>query len=136
MKLIYGSLGAMLADLRARNVGAVRVASCFQSETGRTAAIPYHTSRIVVTAQLDGEMWAEFRVWVGRGIAEVAEGRMCLPEALRQRGEKLLSEVKEQIKAECFAVLEGMLAHDAAGADGYVDGGTQSGAPVAAEPAC
>ncbi len=49
---------------------------------------------------------------------------------------QLQSEVKEQIKAECFAVLEGMLAHDAAGADGYVDGGTQSGAPVAAEPAC
>ena len=121
MKVIYGSLGAMLADLREWKVEAVRVSPLIQSEPGRATGIPYHTSRILVTALLAGHIWAELRLWVGRGMGEIGEGGVRLPEALRQRGEKLLAEVKGRIEAEGFRVRDGMLAHEAEAVDGVLE---------------
>jgi hypothetical protein len=121
MKLIYGTLGAMLAELRERKVEAVRIARFIQSEAGRTTGIPWYASRIVVTAPLDGGLWAECRLSAGRGMAELAEGAVRLPEALRQRGEKLLAEVKGRVDAEGFRVLDGMLTHDSAAIDGLLE---------------
>ena len=121
MKLIYGSLGVMLAELRERKVEAVRVSPLTQSEAGRATGIPHYASRVVVTAPLDGQTWAECRLWVGRGMGEVSERGFRLPEALRERGQKLLEEAKGQIEAAGFRVLEGMLAHDADVVDGVLD---------------
>lgn len=96
MKVIYGTLGAMLAELRERKVEAVRIARFIQSEAGRTTGIPWYASRIVVTAPLGERMWAECRLSAGRGMGELAEGAVRLPEALRQHGEKLLAEVTSE----------------------------------------
>ncbi len=121
MKLIYGTLGAMLAELRERKVEAVRVSRVIQREGRRTPGIPYYTSRILVTALVDHEIWAECRLVVGRGLGELAEGAIRLPEALRQRGETLLKEVKGRMEAEGFTILEGMLSHDSAALDGLLE---------------
>jgi hypothetical protein len=121
MKLIYGTLGAMLAELRERKVEAVRLSRVVQREPGRTTGIPYYASRIVVTAPVDHDLWAECRLLVGRGLGEMVGGGTRLPEVLRQRGEKLLAEVKGRIQAEGLRVVEGMLAHDSAALDGLLE---------------
>ncbi len=121
MKLIYGTLGAMLTELRERKVEAVRVSRVIQSEVRRTPGIPSYTSRILVTAVVNDESWAECRLVVGRGLGELTEGAIRLPEALRKRGEKLLKEVKGRIEAEGFTILEGMLAHDTVALDGLLE---------------
>jgi hypothetical protein len=121
MKVIYGSLGAMLAELKGRKGEAVRVSPLIRSESDRTTGIPYHTSRILVTAELDDGCWAECRLWVGRGMDEIAEGGLRLPEALRQRGQTLLGEVRGRIEAEGFRVLDGMVAHEAEAVDGGIE---------------
>ncbi len=121
MKLVYGTLGAMLAELRERKVEVARVSRVIQREARRTAGIPSYASRILVTARLEDGIWAECRLWVGRGMGELGEGGIRLPEALRERGEKLLKEVKGRIEAEGFTVLEGMLAKDGAALDGLLE---------------
>lgn len=121
MKVVYRSLAAMLAELLERKVEALRVSPLIQSASGKTTGLPYHTSRIVVTAELDAHCWAECRLWVGRELGELAEGRMRLSEALRQRGQELLAEVTARIEAEGFRVLGGMVAHEAEAVDGVLE---------------
>ncbi|MBI4611408.1 MAG: hypothetical protein HY726_20650 [Candidatus Rokubacteria bacterium] len=121
MKLIFGTLAAMVAELVERKVEAVRIAPLVQSERGRATGVPYHTSWIVVTAELGDHAWAECRLWVGRGMGEIADGGTRLPEAIRERGEKLLAEVRSRIEAEGLRVLDGMVAHDAEAVDGGLE---------------
>jgi len=74
MKLIFDSLDALHAELKDRKVEIVRVSRAVQAEGGRPAAgIPHLTCRVIVTAALDDHVWAEWRRWAGRAIAEVSE---------------------------------------------------------------
>jgi hypothetical protein len=118
MKLIYDSLGAMLAELRDRKVEAVWVSPAIQPEPGRRRpGIPRFTSRIIVTARIDEHLWAEWRLWVGSALAELGERGPRLPEPLRLRSEHRLKDVKSRIEAEGFRTREGLLAHDSAAMD-------------------
>lgn len=120
MKVLHDSLDALLAELRARQVEAVRVSRTVHSETGqRTGAIPYLTCRVIVTAALDEHLWTEWRLWVGRSIAEVGERGLLLPESLRKRSATALTEVRCQLEDAGFRVLDGVLTHDAATMDSF-----------------
>jgi hypothetical protein len=98
MKLLFDSLDALLGELRERKVQVVRVSPSIHLESGaRTAGIPHLTSRVVVTAAIDEHLWAEWRHFVGRGLAEVSK----------------------RIDDAGFLIREGMLAHDTAAMDTF-----------------
>lgn len=62
MKIMFDSLEGLLTELRDRKVGVVRLCSAIHSDAGvRTAGIPHLTRRIVVTAAIDTDLWAEWR---------------------------------------------------------------------------
>jgi hypothetical protein len=118
MKLIFDSLDALLAELKERKVAIVRVSRAVQAEGGRPAAgIPHLTCRVIVTAALDDHVWAEWRLWVGRAIAEVSERGLHLPERLRAKGDRALAEISKRVDDASFEIREGVLTHDTASAD-------------------
>jgi hypothetical protein len=120
MKLLYDSLDAMLGELRDRRVEVMRVSRLVHCESGRpTAGIPHLTARVIVTAAVDEHLWAEWRFWVGRAIAEVSERGLLLPERLRSKSDKALADIMERVELAGFRVREGFLAHDGAGLDSF-----------------
>ena len=120
MKLLFDSLDALLAELRERKVQVVRISPCVHMETGaRTGGIPHLTSRVVVTAALDEHLWAEHRHWVGRGLADVGERGLHLPDSLRLKADRALADVSKRVDDAGFLVREGMLAHDTAAMDTF-----------------
>ncbi len=120
MKLVFDSLEGLLTELRDRKVLVVRVCSAVHSDAGaRTGGIPYLTRRIVVTATLDAELWAEWRYYVGRGVAEVGERGLHLSEALTRRGDEMLGTITKRIDDAGFSIREGMLAHDTVAIDNF-----------------
>src|SRR5574341_791447 len=124
MKLIFDSLDALLTELKDRKVEIVRVSRAVHMEGGRpTAGIPHLTSRVIVTAALDDHLWAEWRLWVGRAIAEVGERGLHLPERLRTKGDRALADIAKRIDDASFQIREGLLTHDTATMDSLtVDG--------------
>ena len=124
MKLIFDSLDALIAELKDRKVEIVRVSRAVHMEGGRpTAGIPHLTSRVIVTAQIDDHLWAEWRLWVGRAIAEVGERGLHLPERLRAKGDRALADITKRIDDASFQIREGLLTHDAATMDSFSPGG-------------
>jgi hypothetical protein len=120
MKLIFDSLDSLLTELRDRKVQVVRISPAIHLETGaRTAGVPHLTSRIVVTAALDEQLWAEWRYWVGRGPAEVGDQGLHVPEALRTKARVALADISRQIDGAGFPLRDGMLAPDAAALDSF-----------------
>jgi hypothetical protein len=120
MKLIFDSLDALLAELKERKVEIVRVFRAVNAEGGRpTAGIPHLTCRVVVTAAIDDRLWAEWRLWVGRAIAEVGERGLLLPEWLRKKSDAALADVTKRIDDASFQIREGLLTHDAASMDSF-----------------
>ena len=89
MKIIHGSLSALLVEVKEHGkVDGVRVAALMQS-TIEGAGIPRYTSWVIVSAHVDWEKWAEWRLVVGRQRAEVTEHGFRVPDEARRahRGE-------------------------------------------------
>jgi hypothetical protein len=61
----------------------------------RTPLLPRYTAVVVVTAMLDWSFWAEWRLLVGRGYAEVTERGAAAPARI----EELLKERTREVRA-------------------------------------
>jgi hypothetical protein len=130
MKLLFDSLDALLAELRDRQVRVVRVSPMIHAETGaRTAGIPHLTNRVVVTAAIDERLWAEWRYWVGRTIAEVGERGLRQPDWLRKKAAAALAEVSRKVDEAGFQIREGIVAHDTVSLDCFSLGPRSDSAP-------
>ena len=115
MKIIHGSLSALLTEVKERDkVDGVRVAALMQS-TAEGAGIPRYTSWAIVSAQVDWEKWAEWRLVVGRQRAEMTEHGFRAPEKLAALTEEKLAEVRGWIEAAGLLMRDGILAGILAG---------------------
>ena len=81
MKIIHGSLSSLLTEVKEQGkVDGVRVAAMMQS-TFEGAGLPRYTSWVIVSAHVDWEKWAEWRLVVGRQRGEVTERGCRVPAA-------------------------------------------------------
>jgi hypothetical protein len=85
MTLIFDSLDSLLTGLRDRKVQVVRHLAGDLSGNAPAHGVPHLTSRVIVTAALTEQLWAEWRYRVGRGLAEIGDKGLHLPEALRMK---------------------------------------------------
>jgi hypothetical protein len=88
MKIVHGSLTALLHEVKERKVEAVRVAAFLQSSDVVSNGIPRYTAWVVVTARLDSGLWTEWRLLVGRGYAELTEHGATVPAIAELRMER------------------------------------------------
>jgi len=94
MKIIHGSLSGLLTEVKeGGKADGVRVAALMQSSI-EGAGIPRYTSWVIVSAPLDWETWAEWRLVVGRQRAEVTDQGFCAPQKLAVLTEDKLAEVR------------------------------------------
>lgn len=115
MKIVFESLDTMLAELHEQRIDEVRVAPATQVEGGeRGGGIPRFIFRVIVTAALGEQCWAEWRLWVGRAIGEVGERGLRVPDALSARGTAALAEVRQRLEVAGFRTHGGILTHDTA----------------------
>jgi hypothetical protein len=120
MKIVHGSLSGLLAEVKERGkVDGVRVAALMQSVV-EGAGIPRYTSWVIVSAQVDWEQWAEWRLVVGRQRAEVTEHGFRVPEKLAALTEEKLAEVRGWIEATGLAMRAGILAGEAETLEGVL----------------
>ena len=120
MKLLFGSLDALLVDLRDRKVEIVRVSPALEIETSRrTAGIPQLVSRVLVTAALGDHTWAEWRYWVGQAVVELGRSEFQMPVCLREKQDSAIAEVSRRVDEAGFLVREGILTHDRGVMDTY-----------------
>jgi hypothetical protein len=120
MKIIHGSLSALLVEVKEHGkVDGVRVAALMQS-VFEGAGVPRYTSWIIVSAHVDWEKWAEWRLVVGRQRAEVSEHGCRVPEKLAVLTEEKLVEVRSWIEAAGLAMRDGVLAGDAETLEGVL----------------
>jgi hypothetical protein len=120
MKLLFDSLDAMLTELRDRKVTVVRISPAIEREGGvRTGGIPHLTSRVILTAALDEHLWAEWRHWVGRAVAEVSERGLHLPASLGRKANEAIAAISRRVDDAGFEIREGILAHDTAAMDTF-----------------
>ena len=121
MELIHGSLRSLLTEIKeAGKIDGVRVAAMLQSTT-EGGGIPRYTSWVVVSAQVDWEKWAEWRLLVGRQRAEVTEHGLRVPAKLAALTEERLAEVQDRIEVAGLGMRDGILAHDAESLEGALD---------------
>ena len=119
MKIIHGSLKGLLEEAIDRKVETVRVAALMES-TAVASGVPLYTSWIIATAPLDWDQWAEWRLLVGRGRAEMGEAGAVICGKITALMEKRLAEVRAHAQAMGLGVRDGIIAHDAAGMDGVL----------------
>jgi hypothetical protein len=114
MKLLFDSLDALFAELRDHRVQIVRVSPAIEvDKTARVGGIPHLVSRVIVTAALDELVWAEWRYWAGRAVAEIGERGLHLPEPLRAKTDRALAEIARRVDEAGFSIRQGILTHDA-----------------------
>ena len=119
-KLTFPSLEATIAAFRERRVAIVWISPEVKLKYGvQTAGIPYLASRVVVTAIIDKQLWAEWRYWVGRAMAEGTVRGLRLPDWLQQRSDQKLAEVTRRIDDAGFEIREGMICHARAAMDTF-----------------
>jgi hypothetical protein len=112
MKIIHGSLSALLSEVKAHGkTDGVRVAALMQS-TVEGVGLPRYTSWVIVSAQVDWERWAEWRLVVGRQRAEITEEGFRVPDKLAALTEERLAEARGWIEAAGLAMRDGVLAGD------------------------
>lgn len=120
MKIIHGSLSALLTEVKEHGkVDGVRVAAMMQS-TVEGGGIPRYTSWVIVSAHVDWEKWAEWRLVVGRQRAEVTEHGFRVPDKLAALTEEKLAEVRGWIEAAGLLMRDGILAADAETLEGVL----------------
>ena len=121
MKIIHGSLSALLTEVKERGkVAGVRVAAMMQS-TVDGPGIPRYTSWVIVSGHVDWEKWAEWRLVVGRQRAEVTEHGFRVPDKLAALTEEKFAEVRGWIEAAGLLMRDGILAADAETFEGTLD---------------
>ena len=102
MKVVHGSLSGLLQEVKDRKIDAVRVAAFVQSDSGGTNGLPRYTAFIVVTAVLDWDLWAEWRLLVGRGYTQVTEQGAVVPpkiaELLKTRAQDVRTRIAVRIR--------------------------------------
>src|SRR5262249_11623927 len=120
MKIIHQSLSGLLAEVKERGkVDGVRVAALMQS-TFEAAGLPRYTSWVIVSAHVDWEKWAEWRLVVGRRRAEVTAQGCRVPDKLAALTEEKLAEVRGWIEAAGLDMRDGILAADAETLEGVL----------------
>jgi len=120
MKIIHGSLSALLAEVKEQGkVDGVRVAALMQS-TFECAGGPRYTSWLIVSARTDWESWAEWRLVVGRQRGEISERGYRVPEKLAALTEEKLAEVRGWIEAAGLLMRDGILAGDGEALEGVL----------------
>jgi hypothetical protein len=120
MKIIHGSLSGLLTEVKERSkADGIRVAALMQSSI-EGAGIPRYTSWVIVSAPLDWETWAEWRLVVGRQRAEVTDQGFCPPSKLATLTEEKLAEVRGWIEASGLAMRPGVLAGEAETLEGVL----------------
>ena len=113
MKLLFECLESFLVELRDRKVKLVRVSPALAVETGpRVDDLPNIVSRVLVTAALDDQSWAEWRYWVGEAPAQGAGRELQVPMWLREKQDRSLAEVARRVDGAGFLLREGILTHD------------------------
>jgi hypothetical protein len=113
MKVIHAALSGLLGVVKERGkVDGVRLAALMQSAT-EGAGTPRYTSWVIVSAHVDWELWAEWRLLVGRQRAALTEDGFQVPERLATLTHERLEEVRGWIDAAGLTVHEGVLAADA-----------------------
>jgi hypothetical protein len=111
----------LLGELRERGkVDGVRLAALLQSAT-ESAGTPRYTAWVIVSAALDFEAWAEWRLLVGRQRAELTEHGFRVPERLAALTQERLEEVRGWIDAAGLVVREGVLAADGEAFEGRLE---------------
>jgi hypothetical protein len=121
MKIVHGSLTALLHEVKERKVEAVRVAAFLQSSDVVSNGIPRYTAWVVVTARLDSGLWTEWRLLVGRGYAELTEHGAAVPARMAELLKERTGEIRARVTETGFGVRDGILAHDAEAMDGAVE---------------
>lgn len=121
MKLVFDSLDALLTELRDRRVEVVRVSPAVELDTGpRTDGVPHVVTRVLVTAALDNQRWAEWRHWVGRAVAEAGgRGGVQLPAWLRDERDRALADISKRVDEAGFQIREGVVTHDTGVMDSF-----------------
>ena len=113
MKLLFDSLEALFVELHDRNVEIVRVSPAVEIEKRlRTAGVPHLVSRVLVTAALDEQSWAEWRHWVGQAVVEICGSELQMPPWLRDTQDRALAEVSRRVDEAGFFIREGIFTHD------------------------
>jgi hypothetical protein len=112
MKIVHGSLTALLHEVKERNVEAVRVAAYLQSSDVVSNGIPRYTAWVVVTTQLDWSLWTEWRLLVGRGYAELTEHGAAVPARLAELLKEKTREIRARVTEAGLGVRDGILAND------------------------
>ena len=113
MKLLFECLESFLVELRDRKVTLVRVSPALAVETGpRVDDLPNIVSRVLVTAALDDQNWAEWRYWVGEAPLQGAGPELQVPMWLREKQDRSLAEVARRVDGAGFLLREGILTHD------------------------
>src|SRR5262245_64996240 len=120
MKMLFDSLDAMLKELRDRKVTVVRISPAIEKETGaRTGGIPPLTARVIVSAVIDDHLWAEWRHWVGRAVAEISERGFHLPATLQRKANEAIGVISRRVDDAGFEIREGIFTHDTAAMDTF-----------------
>ncbi len=120
MKIVHGSLKALLHEVKERKVEAVRVAAFLQSDVVSNG-IHRYTAWVVVTAVLDWDLWTEWRLLVGRGRAEVTEHGAVAPARIAELLKQRTREVRAHVTEDGLGVRDGLLSHDAEAMDGSIE---------------
>ena len=84
------------------------------------SGLPRYTSWVIVSAHVDWEKWAEWRLVVGRQRAEVTARGCGVPEKLAALTEEKLAEVRGWIEAAGLAMRDGILAGDTEALEGVL----------------
>ena len=120
MKLLFESLDGLFTELRDRNVQVVRVSSAIAIEAdARTGGVPRLIARVLVTAAFDEQRWAEWRLWVGQAIADLACRDFDIPLWLRDKRDHALATVAQRVDDAGFQIREGIVAHDTGTMDSF-----------------
>jgi hypothetical protein len=120
MKVIHGSLKALLQEVKDKKVDAVRVAGFMQSDVVANG-MPRYTAWVVVTAVLDWDLWTEWRLLVGRGHAEMTEAGAVVSPRIAERLAERGNEVRARVAEAGLGVRDGLLAADSESMDGVLD---------------
>jgi hypothetical protein len=112
MKIIHGSLTALLHEVKERSVEVVRVAAFLQGSDVVSNGIPRYTAWWVVTARLNWSLWTEWRLLVGRGYAEVTEHGAAVPARLAELQKSKTREIRACVTEAGLSVRDGILAND------------------------
>jgi hypothetical protein len=120
VKLLFDSLDALLTELRDAGVQVVRVSPALAIEAGpRMGGVPHAVVRVLVTAALDEQRWAEWRLWIGQTMADPARNDVDLPAWLSEARDQALARISRRLDDAGFLIREGIVTHDAGTMDSF-----------------